>query len=61
MHEPLSPFLQGYKQRSAYIAMQGPLQNTVGDFWRMMWEYQCSCIVMLCEPEEEGVVRAHLQ
>ena len=47
---------QGYKQKDAYIATQGPLQNTVEDFWRMMWEYQCGCIVMLCELEEDGQV-----
>ena len=47
---------QGYKNNKAYIATQGPLQNTVEDFWRMMWEYQCGCIVMLCELEEDGQV-----
>ena len=26
------------------------------DFWRMMWEYQCGCIVMLCQLEEDGQV-----
>ena len=44
---------QGYKQRDAYIVTQGPLENTVEDFWRMMWEYQCGCIVMLCQLVED--------
>ena len=57
MHEPLFSRLQGYKQRNAYIATQGPLQNTVDDFWRMMLEHRCRCIVMLCELEEEDTVR----
>ena len=48
--------LKGYKQRDAYIVTQGPLENTVEDFWRMMWEYQCGCIVMLCQLEEDGQV-----
>ena len=48
--------VQGYKKKGAYIATQGPLQNTVEDFWRMMWEYQCGCIVMLCQLEEDGQV-----
>jgi protein tyrosine phosphatase len=47
-------FINGYKQKDAYIATQGPLQNTVDDFWRMMWEYQCGNIVMLCQLEEDG-------
>ena len=48
--------LQGYKQKGAYIATQGPLKSTVPEFWRMVHEFQCGCIVMLCELEEEGQV-----
>ena len=50
--------LQGYKQKGAYIATQGPLKSTVPEFWRMVHEFQCGCIVMLCELEEDGQVWA---
>jgi len=49
-------FINGYRQRSAYIATQGPLPSTVNDFWRMVWEHQSKCIVMLCNLQEDGVV-----
>ena len=48
--------MQGYKQRRAYIATQGPLSGTVDDLWRMIWEYKCSCIVMLCDTTENDKV-----
>ena len=48
--------MQGYKQKRAYIAAQCPLKSTVADFWRMMNEFQCGCVVILCELEEEGQV-----
>ena len=51
-------WLQGYKHSGAYIATQGPLQETIVDFWRMIWEFQCGCIVMLCELEEGGQVKS---
>eukprot|EP00731_Ephydatia_muelleri_P025777 Em0017g860a len=47
-------FIDGYKQRKGYIATQGPLQNTVDDFWRMVWEFKCKVIIMLCHLTEEG-------
>ena len=40
---------KGYKQKKTYIAAQGPLTETVADFWRMVWKHNCSCIVMLCQ------------
>ena len=47
---------QGYRQKGAYIATQGPLQHTVSDFWRMVWEQEVKCIVMLCRKEEKQKV-----
>ncbi|XP_018368860.1 PREDICTED: receptor-type tyrosine-protein phosphatase kappa [Trachymyrmex cornetzi] len=32
---------------NAYIVTQGPMENTVTEFWRMVWQEQASCIVML--------------
>ncbi|XP_076443567.1 tyrosine-protein phosphatase non-receptor type 9-like [Babylonia areolata] len=39
-------FVDGYRQKNAYISTQGPLPKTFVDFWRMVWQYQCQVIVM---------------
>ena len=46
--------VQGYKRRNAYTATQAPLDCTVEDFWRMIWEFKSKTIVMLCNMMEEG-------
>ncbi|ERL85499.1 hypothetical protein D910_02918 [Dendroctonus ponderosae] len=38
-----------------YIATQGPMQNTVDDFWRMVWEQQTKVILMLTHLVENGL------
>ena len=42
-------FLQGYRQRLAYIATQGPLEETIDDFWRMLMEHNSNIVVMLTQ------------
>ncbi|EPY19641.1 protein-tyrosine phosphatase [Strigomonas culicis] len=37
-----------------YIATQAPLENTVLDFWRMVYENDVAFIVMLCNCNENG-------
>ncbi|KAH0553897.1 hypothetical protein KQX54_005628 [Cotesia glomerata] len=32
---------------NAYIVTQGPIETTVTEFWRMVWQERASCIVML--------------
>ncbi len=52
--------LQNYRERNAFIVTQAPMENTVADFWRMMWETKSAAIVMLTELTEDdkvGVVR----
>ncbi|XP_041790791.1 receptor-type tyrosine-protein phosphatase C isoform X2 [Chelmon rostratus] len=45
-------FIDGYKESKKYIAAQGPKDETVSDFWRMVWEQQSSIIVMVTRCEE---------
>ncbi|XP_072528639.1 tyrosine-protein phosphatase non-receptor type 12 isoform X2 [Salminus brasiliensis] len=47
-------FIKGIDGPEAYIATQGPLPNTVIDFWRMIWEYNVAVIVMACREFEMG-------
>ncbi|XP_066579709.1 tyrosine-protein phosphatase non-receptor type 12 isoform X2 [Amia ocellicauda] len=47
-------FIKGMHGPEAYIATQGPLANTVLDFWRMIWEYKVAVIVMACREFEMG-------
>ncbi|KAL0967997.1 hypothetical protein UPYG_G00260790 [Umbra pygmaea] len=48
-------YLQGYGgEERAYIATQGPTVNTVGDFWRMVWQERCPIIVMITNLEEKN-------
>ncbi|XP_032445321.1 tyrosine-protein phosphatase non-receptor type 12 isoform X6 [Xiphophorus hellerii] len=47
-------FIKGVDGPKTYIATQGPLPNTVIDFWRMNWEYNVAVIVMACREFEMG-------
>ncbi|OXB61678.1 hypothetical protein ASZ78_016154 [Callipepla squamata] len=47
-------FIKGVHGPKAYVATQGPLANTVIDFWRMIWEYNVAIIVMACREFEMG-------
>jgi protein tyrosine phosphatase len=40
-------FIDGYKQREAFIVTQTPMTNTVVDFWTMIHDHTCRTIVML--------------
>ncbi|MCL4135009.1 UNVERIFIED_CONTAM: hypothetical protein GTU68_036797, partial [Idotea baltica] len=42
-----------------YIACQGPLSTTSGDFWHMVWEQQSTLVVMLTTVVEQGRMKCH--
>ena len=66
-------YCDGYRKQNAYIAtqvnrletppsftataLQGPLPETLADYWRMVWEQRSSTIVMLTRLEERARVK----
>lgn len=50
-------YIDGYRKQNAYIATQGSLPETFGDFWRMIWEQRSATVVMMTKLEERSRVR----
>ncbi|XP_053982846.1 mucin-5AC isoform X1 [Hylaeus volcanicus] len=49
-------YVRGPKNATRYyIACQAPMESTITDFWRMIWEQQCKVIIMLTDLVENGV------
>ncbi|OWK56818.1 Receptor-type tyrosine-protein phosphatase eta [Lonchura striata] len=47
-------YMPGYNSKKAFIAAQGPLPNTIEDFWQMVWEKSIYSIVMLTKCVEQA-------
>ncbi len=57
-------YVDGYRHPKKFICTQGPLKQTINDFWRMIWQEKTVVIIALtkvggskCElylPEEQG-------
>ncbi|XP_073793114.1 receptor-type tyrosine-protein phosphatase S isoform X27 [Danio rerio] len=52
-----SNYIDGYRKQNAYIATQGPLPETFGDFWRMVWEQRAATVVMMTRLEEKSRIK----
>ncbi|XP_017777960.1 PREDICTED: tyrosine-protein phosphatase non-receptor type 9 [Nicrophorus vespilloides] len=52
-------FVDGYKQKNAFINTQGPLPKTAAEFWRMIWEQQTLVIVMTTRAMERSRPKCH--
>ncbi|XP_071262642.1 receptor-type tyrosine-protein phosphatase F-like isoform X9 [Salvelinus alpinus] len=50
-------YIDGYRKQNDYIATQGPLPETLSDFWRMVWEQRTNTIVMMTRLEEKSRVK----
>lgn len=47
------------QKTSQYVVTQAPLESTICDFWRCVWEKKIEVIVMLTREEENGKVKCH--
>lgn len=50
-------YCDGYRKANAYVATQGPLQETFADFWRMCWQLRTATIVMMTKLEERARIK----
>uniref|UniRef100_A0A8K9XXR4 Receptor-type tyrosine-protein phosphatase kappa n=1 Tax=Oncorhynchus mykiss TaxID=8022 RepID=A0A8K9XXR4_ONCMY len=50
-------YVDGYHRPNHYISTQGPMQETVYDFWRMVWQENTATIVMVTNLVEVGRVK----
>ncbi|XP_074611760.1 receptor-type tyrosine-protein phosphatase S-like isoform X5 [Acropora palmata] len=49
-------YVDTFRERNSFIMTQAPLENTIEDFWKMIWDYNVGTIVMLNELKERGQV-----
>ncbi|XP_043515412.1 receptor-type tyrosine-protein phosphatase U [Frieseomelitta varia] len=43
-------FVDGYTKPREYIVTEWPLRHTCGEFWSLVYDYECAAVVVLCVP-----------
>ncbi|XP_058795525.1 receptor-type tyrosine-protein phosphatase kappa isoform X4 [Phymastichus coffea] len=43
-------FVDGYTKPKEYIVTEWPVQKCLGEFWSLVYDYECSAVVVLCVP-----------
>lgn len=46
---------QGYTKPREYIVTEWPLKHTVGEFWSLVYDQECSAVVVLLQPPPNSV------
>ena len=49
--------VDSYQHKNSFIATQAPIERTIKDFWKMIWEQNSKAIVVLCKEYEKGEVK----
>lgn len=47
--------IKGYTKPREYIVTEWPLKSTLGEFWSLVYDYECSAVVVLCVPPHNSV------
>ncbi|CAD5115526.1 DgyrCDS4493 [Dimorphilus gyrociliatus] len=50
-------YISGYNKKQTFIASQGPTDNMVNDFWKMIWEHKIPVIIMVTNLYENGTTK----
>ena len=53
-HEAINASWIHLPYENCFISAQGPLKNTVDDFWTMCFDHNINTVIMLCNCEENG-------
>ncbi|XP_057669092.1 receptor-type tyrosine-protein phosphatase kappa isoform X1 [Diorhabda carinulata] len=47
-------FVDGYTKPKEYIVTEWPIKSTCGEFWSLVYDYDCSAVVILCVPPQHS-------
>ena len=50
-------FVDGYFDKKRFIVAEGPQESTSAKFWQVVWDEDCSLVVMLTPQDSELVSR----
>lgn len=54
-------WIAGFHRNREFIITQHPMENTIMEFWQMMWDYNAQTVVMLTECNEVSDTRFSIQ